>query len=111
MTDLKARWVSNWVTHPIIVLGVIIFVTQDIELSYLHLIFILFFLIAYKVGGLGSADLKVLIPIVISLSFFPLLGFLALSAIFTNMLGLKNKYNIPMFVPIYLGYIPTLILS
>lgn len=111
LTDLKSRRVSNWVTHPIIIAGAAFSILENVSLTYFHLIFTVFFITAHiiKLPGfnLGSADLKAIIPLMLTLPLYPLMVFMSLITIFSGALGLKDKHSIPMFIPITLGFLIT----
>lgn len=60
ITDTKTGYIYDWITYPMILIGIILSISQGQinNLIYAGIIFIVFFL-AYKFGKLGGGDVKI----------------------------------------------------
>jgi len=112
-TDLKTYYVN-----PKIVLGIVLVSIPLISWGdstdlwfYRNILIILFsvlFIIFYQKKLLGSADITVLIALLLTFEFIPLLVFLAAITGVHIILSLILKRNSPYFLVIFCGYFITL---
>ncbi len=60
ITDIKTGYIYDWITYPMILLGIILSISQGQtnNLLYAGILFAVFFL-AYKFGKLGGGDVKI----------------------------------------------------
>lgn len=100
--DLKYREVSNAISYSILFLCIPLVRVDNI--THMHIVIAVLFTILTLRGAYGGADLKVLVPIVMSLTTLSLSIFLIGLTIFSIPFVLKNKNDIPLFVPITISY-------
>lgn len=111
--DLKTRTVSNIISGCIVVLSLIYFIslpytpifsTTPRYFYWLHAIVIAGIFSAYRLGAVGGADVKVLVPLIFTLSTIPLFLFLIISTIIHGVIYLQYSKRVPVFVPMTVAY-------
>lgn len=100
--DLKEREVSNAISYSILVLCIPLINVSNI--TPMHFVIAILFTILTLRGAYGGADLKVLVPIVMSLTTLSLSIFLIGITIFSIPFVIKNRNDIPLFIPITISY-------
>lgn len=109
--DWKTRHVSNLITGAVILLS--------LPLVYLNLSYGEYNPLLYGAGliamafVMGMADVKVLIPIFFSYTSLNLLLFLLIFGIigFAYILITKKKNDVPVFIPITVGYVVVMLFA
>ena len=113
-TDMKWRHVSNKISFSIAALALILFNPDVLGIKGAFIIFLIFSWSfnphAKKYLGsklIGSADIKVLIPLILSFAAIPLIMFIAIFCSVGVTIGLLKgrKYTIPGFIPITTAYL------
>jgi Flp pilus assembly protein protease CpaA len=106
--DWKTRHVSNWITGAIIIISlpIIYFNLVTNEFNLWHYAGLIAFSFMF-----GGADVKVLIPIFLSLDPPGLITFLLIFCIvgFAYILITKKKNDVPVFLPITVGYVAVML--
>jgi len=105
-TDIKSLHVSNTISHSIALLALLNFSS---ELWQLKVGISVFFLLSCYFKVLGSADMKILIPIVFMCSGIELLFFIGIMAGLGTLIGLTKK-EIPGYVPITIAFLLVLVI-
>lgn len=106
-TDLKWRHVSNKVTGSIIILALILF---NQEILNFKGIFIFFLIVSWSAHMIGAADIKALVPIILSLGMFEFFVFLfVFCTIGISIWIIRSRrnpeYTIPGYIPITIAFI------
>ena len=110
--DWRKREVTDWLTWPLFICGVVTASVAAVRLNFLPLVISIFFLIAWYYGWMGGADVRVLVGL---WGLWPLAGFLALLA--TGLWGLililrkRGKERIPALVTTALAVCLTFLLD
>lgn len=100
--DLKYREVSNAISYSILFLCIPLVSVANITL--VHIVIAILFTVMTLRGAYGGADLKVLVPIIMSLTTLSLSIFLIGITVFSIPFVIKNKNDIPLFIPITISY-------
>lgn len=98
-TDLKYRHVSNKISFSIAALALLLF---NPEILVIKGAFILFIILSWRIKMIGSADVKVLAPLIVMLNQWQFYIFLFIFCISGTLIGIliRNKYSIPGYIPI-----------
>ena len=110
--DWRKREVTDWLTWPLFLCGVISAIVSASRLDLLPLIVSIFFLITWYFDWMGGADVRVLVGL---WGVWPLAGFLAI--LVTGLWGLilimrkRGKERIPALVTIAFGTCLTFLLE
>lgn len=104
-TDWKYLYVSNRVTYSIALLSIPMLNLNN-QLLWFQALFIIFILVAWHLNQFGGADVKVLIPIILTLSEIPLLIFLGVMCISGMLMFIiLRRQEIPQFIPITFAFL------
>lgn len=108
-TDLRTRTVSNKVTGGVILLSLPLIYMAWGNLTSLHIaysVLILFMYYKTQGNGFGGADVKAMIPIMLTMSISSLIVVMTAWIFASVCVAILLKSNkIPFFVPMTVGYI------
>ena len=111
-TDIKNYFVSNRVSYSVILLRLPLL--RISEFFWIQIVLSIILITAWHFKWMGSADVKVIVPIMFTLSEFKFLVFIGVMAIIGLILValVRNREKeIPYYVPITTGYLSAVLLS
>lgn len=117
-SDLKTRTVSNKIILFIAATSIPLIYLNISSITILHMLIIIIMLITFSYNKehstkhfLGGADIKALIPIILSLNLLLLTIFCLYLISIYLILSLKFKQSVPLFLAILISYTATSILT
>ena len=112
--DYKFYKVPNFISYSIVILSIPVIIinhtwTQPTIILGFKLFVALYFLAAWHFHKFGAADIKVIVPIMLMLSWLQFIAFLSLMLFIGVAIGIylilrKGQPIIPGFVPITIAY-------
>ena len=109
--DWKERQVSNTITGLIILYSIPLIYPNASNIGLNHYLTISAMVILSFLGQMGGADLKAIIPIILSIkSLLPFLIVFSIAGMVFVWIT-KKKNDVPAFIPITLGYIGVILFA
>ena len=114
-TDLKTRNVPNWISYSVGGLSIPLILTNAGNITVVHIVFIVVILFAYFMlcntpHPIGGADLKVMLPLSLTIPLLTFTLFLFVMAIAILVMTLKWRQT-PGLIAITIAYLATTFIS
>lgn len=105
ISDIRTRTVSNKLILAILTASILYILTAHPPMGILHPVVLAALLVAYKLQGLGGADLKALIPLIFTLSSIQLYFFFVLAAGVFALTYYSYDNRVPFFAALTIAFI------